>query len=321
MNKTKLSIIILSWNTKDLLKQCLESIMGDGKKTKNTRTHNLTPNTEIIVVDNGSTDGSVEYLRSVIRDQLPVTGEKKKPITDNRSLITIKQIENKENLGFSKGNNIGIKAATGKYIMLLNSDTIVKEGALKKMIDYLDAHPEVDIIGPKLLNFDRTLQANCGRFPGLLVSAIMLFGEHWRTNRFVRWSPKKSGFVDWLMGAAFIARREVFDKIGGLDERIFMYMEEVEWFYRAKKAGFKAYFLKEAEIVHLGRGSSKSGKKEPILNIYRGLLHYYRQHRSPFSLLILRFMLKMKAAIALAIGYLKKDSYLKETYAEAIKIN
>ncbi|MGI5826796.1 MAG: glycosyltransferase family 2 protein [Patescibacteria group bacterium] len=296
MNEPKLSIIILNWNTAKLLRDCLESL----ESTINSKQLTV----EVIVVDNGSTDNSVQEVKSL-----------------KFKNFKLKIIENGENLGFSKGNNIGIKAATGQYIMLLNSDTIVQKDALLQLTAFLDTHSEVDIIGPKLLNSDGTLQANCGRFPDLWVSAIMLFVEHLGANRFVRWSPKKSEFVDWLMGAAFIARREVFDKIGGLDERIFMYMEEVEWFYRAQKAGFKAYFLKEVEIIHLGRGSSKSGKKEPILNIYRGLLHYYREHGNPVSLTILRFMLKIKAAIALTIGYLKKDNYLKETYAEAIKIN
>jgi len=305
MTKVKLSIIILSWNTAKLLRQCLESLM-------NELIVNELINSEVIVVDNGSTDESVREVKNLkleFENQLKLKNCK------------LQVIENKTNLGFSKGNNVGIKAAAGEYVMLLNSDTIVKEGALKNLVNFLDENPNVDIVGPKLLNADGSVQANCGRFPSLPVCLVMLFKEHFGGSDFVRCSPPKTQEVDWLMGAAFVARKKVFEKIGGLDEKIFMYMEEVEWFYRAKLAGFKACFYDGAEIIHLGRGSSSSGKKEPILNIYRGLIYFYQKHKNPFELMILKIMLKIKAVMALFWGFLKNDLYLKETYAEAIRIN
>ena len=280
----KLSIIIVNWNTADLLKRCLGS---------------LTQNYEVIVVDNGSTDGSVDYING----------------------LKIKTILNKENLGFAKGNNIGIRQAKGEYVMLLNSDTVVKQGAIEKLVGFLDEYPDFSIVGPRLLNQDNTFQANCGWFPGLWVVFLMLFKEHFGGSDSVRFSPVKSQAVDWLMGAAFVTRREVFDKTGGLDEEIFMYMEEVEWFYRTRKLGFKTYFLKEAEIIHLGRGSSKSGRKEPIINIYKGILHFYKKHRSGTEVIVLKMMLKTKALLALLLGYARKDAYLIETYGQALKIN
>ena len=295
--KLMLSIVILSWNTEALLKQCLESLEEGCEGIGGC---------EVVVVDNGSTDGSSEMVRKY---QIRNTKYK------------IRLIENQSNLGFAKGNNIGIKQARGEYIMLLNSDTIVQKGSLKKMVDFLDQHGEISVVGPKLLNQDGTPQSSCGQFPNLWVVFIMLFKEHFGGSRTVRYSPAVSGEVDWLMGAAFVAREKVFKKVGFLDERMFMYMEEVEWFYRVRKAGLKAYFLKEAEIVHLGRGSSSSGKKEPILNIYKGLLHFYKVHKSPLELFILRLMLKVKALISLLIGDLKNDNYLKQTYGQAIKIN
>lgn len=296
--KLKLSIVILSWNTEALLRQCLESLEEGCEGVRGY---------EVMVVDNGSTDGSVNYLKGLTNSK--IGGQR------------IRIIANKENLGFAKGNNIGIKEASGEYIMLLNSDTIVKKGSLKKMVDFLDQHEEISVVGPKLLNRDGTPQPSCGQFPNLWVVFIMLFKEHFGGSRTVRYSPAISGEVDWLMGAAFVAREKVFKKVGFLDERMFMYMEEVEWFYRVRKAGLKAYFLKDEEIVHLGRGSSSSGKREPILNIYKGLLHFYKVHKSPLELFILRFMLKFKALISLLIGDLKNDDYLKQTYGQAIKIN
>lgn len=290
--KVKISVVVLSWNTKGLLRDCLKSVkqslVGDFK-------------VEIIVVDNASNDGSVEMV--------------KREFSETRLII------NEKNLGYGKGNNVGIKAAKGEYVLVLNSDTIIDKGAIEKLVEFLDKNKGVAIVGPKLLNSDGTPQANCGRFPNLTISFIMLYLEHFGLGRLVRWSPDKSQFVDWLMGAAFIARREVFEKIGGFDEKIFMYMEEIEWFYRARKAGFKAYFLKEAEIVHLGRGSSKSGKTDPILNIYRGIIYFFKKHKSVPEKVILLFLLKLKALLALALGYLKDDDYLKKTYGQAIKIN
>lgn len=282
----KLSIIIISWNTVKLLRECLKS---------------LTISSEIIVVDNGSSDRSPEMVK--------------------KEFPEVKLIENKENLGFAKGNNIGLKEAKGEYVMLLNSDTLIKVNAIQKMLTFLDDRQEISIVGPRLLNSDETPQPSCGRFPLLPVVAVMLFKEHFGGSDFVRWSPPQSQQVDWLMGSAIMARKEVFQKVGGLDESLFMYMEEVEWFYRAHLAGFKAYFLKEAEIIHLGRGSSKSGKTEPILNIYKGILHFYRKHRSRPELLAVKLMLRTKALLAFIFGYLKNDNYLKQTYGQAIKIN
>lgn len=305
-NKIKLSVIILSWNTRELLKQCLESVISDQRSVTGDQKGLVT---EIIVPDNGSTDASGEMVKKLIEKY------------SGKANLILSLIENKTNLGYPKGNNVGIKEARGKYVMLLNSDTLVERGQIEKLVDFLDGHPEVDIVGPKLLDADGMPQANCGRFPNLVVAWVMLFKEHFGGSGYVRWVPSTSGTVDWLMGAAFMVRREVFEKIGGFDEAIFMYMEEVEWFYRARKANFEAYFYKDAQITHLGRGSSKTGKKDPILNIYRGLIYFFKKHKSPLELLAVKGMLKLKAAGALLVGFLKNDQYLKETYGEAFKIN
>lgn len=290
--KVKISIVVLSWNTKKLLRDCLNSL-------NESLTGNLT--VEVIVVDNASNDGSIEMIK--------------------KEFPEIRLIMNKENLGYGKGNNVGINAAKGSQVMILNSDTLVKKGTVEKLSNFLDDNKQTAIVGPKLLNIDNTPQANCGRFPGLFISFVMLYCEHLGLGRLVRWSPQKSQPVDWLMGAAFMARNEVFEKVDGFDKNIFMYMEEVEWFYRAKKAGFSAYFLKEAEVIHLGRGSSKSGKTEPILNIYRGIIYFFKKHKSVPEQVILLFLLKLIALLALTLGYIKNDGYLKETYGQAIKIN
>lgn len=303
----KLSIIIVNWNTAKLLSDCLKSLVSGIKYQVLSM--------EIIVVDNGSTDNSVEMVKKYLIPALPAGRLNTK--------YKIHLIENQSNLGFAKGNNIGLKTAKGEYIMLLNSDTIVREGAIEKLVELLDNHSAVDIVGPRLLNSDGTPQSNCGRFPDLWVAFVMLFKEHFggSGSNLVRTSPGESKEVDWLMGAAFMARKTVFEKIGGLDEDLFMYMEEVEWFYRTKMNGFKTYFYKDAEITHLGMGSSKSGKKDPILNIYIGLLNFYKKHKSPIEFFLLLTMLKAKAFLALMIGYVSNNKYLKETYGQAFKIS
>ncbi|MBM3209215.1 glycosyltransferase family 2 protein [Candidatus Shapirobacteria bacterium] len=297
----KLSVIILSYNTKDLLRNCLESISA--------KTCGLEH--EVIVVDNGSTDGSREYLKRC----RPACRQGR-----DAEMQRLKVIFNKTNLGFAKGNNVGIMGAKGDYILLLNSDTLIVDGALSKLVNFMETHAEVAVVGPRLLNKDGSFQASVGRFPSLPVVFWMLFKEHFGGSEYVRRSPAEGGEVDWVMGAALMARHEVFKKVGFLDEKIFMYMEEVEWCYRAKKAGFKIYFYPDAQIIHLWQGSSQTGRKDPILNIYRGLTYFYQKHRNALEFFILRLLLKLKAIGAIAVGYSKNSQYLKETYREAYKL-
>jgi len=312
----KLSVIIVNYNTKQLLKDCLESIF---KYTKNL-------DFEVIVVDNASSDGSEKIVAS---DQWLVFSEKEKiklPITDHGSSrsagpITVRTVKSRTNLGFAGGNNLGIKIAQGQYVLLLNSDTLLKDNAFLKMVDFMDKNPQVSVLGPRLLNSDSSHQASVGRFPGLPVVMMMLFKEHFGGSDYVRWSPDKKCEVDWVMGAALMTRKEIFDKVGFLDEKMFMYMEEVEWCYRVKKAGKKIFFYPGAQITHLWQGSSKTGRKDPIINIYKGLIYFYKKHKNLPELLILRFLLKIKAGSALLWGYLTNNAYLKETYAEAVKIS
>ena len=362
-----LSIIIVSYNTRELLEKCLDSVIksltssnfksnqekilnqvqndanrnrhpdesqdlplaltqipdqvrNDGFRVRHPDSSGRHPDenqdlslAEIIVVDNNSSDDSVEML-----ENLKLKLENSMKIQN----LKLKIIVNNDNLGFAKANNQGIKIARGEYILLLNSDTIVKDRALEKMVSFLDKRKEFAILGPKLLNADGTPQPSLGKFPTLPVTAAMLFLEHFLPASLlrVRWSPKNEREGDWVMGAALLLRREVYEKIGGLDENIFMYMEEVEWCFRAKKAGFRVYFYPQAEIIHLGRGSSKSGKKEPILQIFRGLIYFYEKHQPSWKKEILLFLLKLKANLSYFLGVLTGNSYLRETYGEAKKI-
>jgi len=284
--KVNISIVILSFNTKELLKNCLESL----KDLK----------VEIIVVDNGSTDGSLQLINSLKWPNLKI-------------------IANKKNLGYGAGNNQGIKIAQGDYILLLNSDTVVKDEAPLKMANFLKKHPQVGAVGCKLLNPNNSIQPSAGPFPNLMISAVMLFAEHWLGD-LVRASFNKTKEVDWVMGAALMVRHDVFQKADPMDEGIFMYMDEVEWCFRIKKAGYKVFFYPGAEVIHFFGGSSKTGRRDPVLNIYRGLLYFYKKHYPSWQLPLLKTMLKLKATGALLFGYLTNNDYLKKTYVEAYKI-
>lgn len=285
-----LSIIILSFNTRKILVSCLESIF---KHTKNI-------SYEVIVVDNASIDDSVSHVKS--------------------HFPKVKLIKNKDNLGFSGGNNVGIKNAKGRYILFLNSDTQVVENALFDLVKFLDKNKNVGAIGPKLINNDGSIQPSAGKFPTLPVVFLMLFQEHFGGNQLVRGSFDNLREVDWVMGAALMVRHDVLEKVGLFDEEIFMYYDEVELCYRIKKAGFPIYYYPKPEIVHLWQKSSSTGRRGPILANFKSLIYFYQKHRSFLALFTLRIMLKLKSILALTLGYIKNDSYLKETYAEAFKL-
>lgn len=303
-----LSIIIVNYNTKKLIKNCLSSIIKNDKrldfsgKLIDPKEEELVP-TEIIVIDNGSSDGSVKYVKS-----------------QKSKIKKLEIISNNNNLGFAKANNQGIKVAKGEYLLLLNSDTIVPEAAISQTLFWLASHPEAAVVGCKLLNQDKSDQGSYGSFPDLWTVFLMLFLEKFFGSSRVRTSGNRIRQVDWLVGAFLMVRKYAFDQAGLLDEKIFMYMEEVEWFYRLKKNGLKSFFYPNAKIIHLGGGSSVSGRTDPVLNIYRGLIYFYQKHKTSFELVILKFMLKIKAATSFILGKLTNNNYLTVTYGKAIKL-
>lgn len=282
-----LSIIIVSYNTKKLTDECLASV----KKSLVGSDISY----EIIVIDNVSTDGSIEMFK------------KKYP--------EVRTILNTENVGFGRANNQGMRMAKGNYILLLNSDTIVPNHAITKLYEFTTKHPRA-FVGPKLLNMDRTSQTSCGPFLTVPVvfAALFLKGD---VLGITRWSPGKTRHVDWVSGACIMGAKKLFFDDLLFDENIFMYMEEIDLLMRARKKGYRTYFYPGSQIIHLGGGSSTNKRKGPILNIYRGLMFVYRKHYSKFSLFCLRFMLRTKAVIAMTIGFVLGSEHLKTTYAEA----
>ncbi len=295
MEKIDLSIVIISYNTKKLTRNCLESSLKSLK--------NATFSYEIVVVDNASKDGSQEMLKNY----------------QTRLNDKFKLILGNENIGFGKGNNLGVKHTRGKYILLLNSDIVALDDAISALFKFYTKHEEkYHFLGGKLLNKDMSPQPSACRFFTLPVVAGALFlrGDYWGLTRF---SPRFVKQVDWISGACILTRKAYFEALGGFDKDIFLYMEEVDLLYRAKQRGYFTFFYPFARFIHLGSASS-TGRTFPIVQVYRGFLYFYKKHRSPLALFCLKFMLKLKALIAVYIGKAIKNQYLIETYEKAYQL-
>ena len=288
-NNPDLSIIIVNYNTKELLNNCLSSI------TENKPYIHY----EIIVVDNASQDGSAEYVRSNHPDIL--------------------LIENEQNVGFSKGNNIGIKKASGPLVLLLNSDTIILPGALDELYNHLQQNPKVDAVGPMLLNHDRSVQRSYFDFPSIFKTFSHILGTTrivYRLTKypyigrmlaklgyspaFLRSNFKHATEVDYLLFACILIRANVFERIGLLDEQLFFYHEDFEFGYRMHLNKMRINYLPSCKIIHFGGGTS--GKY--ILHTYRAnfvsLIYVYSKHYGYLRALLLR--------IAIIIGFLWRSS-------------
>jgi hypothetical protein len=295
MKTFDLSIVIVSYNTKKITEDCLESI--------NRSLTNSKIKYEIVMIDNDSQDGSQPLLEAMSKDR--------------QNHLVYKQTG--KNLGFGKGNNLGVKMARGKYVLLLNSDTIVLNRSIEKLYNfYLENESHVHFLGAKLLNRDLTSQPSAARFFTLPVifASLLLKGDYWGLTRS---SPRQFSQVDWISGACILTTKKLYQRLGGFDKNIFMYMEEVDLLYRARKLDLNTFFYPEAKIIHFGSASS-NGKTFPILQVYRGFIFFYKKHYSVFHLLILHVILKFKALIAYLIGKIKGDQYLIKTYEEAFKI-
>src|SRR5258708_6886663 len=282
----KLSVIILTFNTQKLTSRCVKSLINNYKK--NIENGDM----EIIVADNGSEDDTISTLTKV---------------------KYIKVVENKKNYGFSKGNNLGAKVSKGKYILFLNSDVEVEDNGFLSMIEFMDNNANVGILGGKLLNPDGSTQLSTGNFYNFFSLLFTLFGA----DSLNRKKPNKIQKVDWVSGASLMIRKDLFDNLRGFDENFFMYIEDMDLCFRAKKRGFSTYFWENIKLIHKELGSSN--RSFAILNIYKGIILFSKKH-SGWQYPFIRFMLFLKAAISILIGLLTNNSYLRKTYSGALRI-
>ncbi len=267
-----LSIVIVNWNVCDLLRDCLLSISAP-----NARSADLS--VETIVVDNASTDGSVEMVR--------------------RTFPQVTLIANDDNPGFTGGNNRGIAASRGRYILLLNPDTKVLGDALALMVAYMNAHPAVGALGPTLLNPDGSVQSSRRRFPTpatafLESTSLQSWFPRHRLLRdyYVLDKPDDAiAQVDWVTGACLLARRAALEQVGLLDDGYFMYSEELDWCRRAKAAGWQIVYYPAAQVIHHGGQSSEQVKAFQIIRFNRSKIRYFRQYHGPRVANLLRVFL------------------------------
>jgi GT2 family glycosyltransferase len=270
------SVVIVSWNTADTLVDCLRSIVSD----------RTAPSCEIIVVDNASSDGSVDILR--------------------RDFRQVMVIANTDNKGFAAANNQGLRVAHGRHLVLLNPDTVVRPGALASLVAFMDAHADAGIAGPHLLNVDGSTQPSGRPTPTVSTELRDIFGIHhltrgerfWGRQRDLSWPQT----VDSVSGACLLIRREAMDAIGLLDEGFFMYFEETDWCVRAWQQGWKVYYVPQAEVVHYTMGST-GRRVEPFLirAYFNSRMHYFSKHYGIVSCGVLRATLLMTSLAKLGI--------------------
>lgn len=301
-----ISIIIISFNTKELTLNCIDSIV---KNTKGVEY-------EVIVVDNASEDGSVEALKKL-----------------EEKIGNLKIIENKKNVGFGPANNQGMKEAEGEFILLLNSDTIISYNLLSEMTEWMRDNEKVGVATCALRNKDGSLQGTGGYFPTLTkVFAWMFFIDDlplidrlikpfhpMHAQSFYKGTSqfKEKSERDWITGAFALMRREVVEQVGYFDEDYFMYTEEVDLCYRVKNAGWEVWYLPKWSITHLGGASST--KEFPILSEYDGIKLFYKKHMPKWQYPVVRFFLKLGALARIFLFGTIKGKGAAKTYVEAFR--
>lgn len=248
-----LSIVIVSWNTRDLLAACLTAVYAEPPDCS----------FEVWVVDNASADGSAE----MVRQRFP----------------QVCLLETGANLGFAGANNLAIRQSEGTYVLLLNPDTEVRPYALTALVKFMDEHPEAGGAGSRLLNADGTLQPSCHPLPTLSrelwrlfhLDTLYTFGVY----KMHSWDVETPQRVDIVQGASFILRRAILERVGLLDDSYFMYSEEVDLCYRIHQAGWRLFWVPQSPVVHHGGQSTRQVAAKMFIELYRGKVHYFRKNR------------------------------------------
>ena len=251
-----LSVIIVSWNTRELLRACLHALKSEIDLSR----------TEVFLVDNASADGSAEMV--------------------GKDFNWVSLVANSQNLGFAAANNQALANCTGRYILLLNPDTEVQPGAIKTLLSFFDAHPKAGVVAPQLLNSDKSVQRSCRQFPtfqGMLFELMglsRLFPDKpkFREYKMLDWNHDDEREVDQPEGACLLIRREVIDQVGELDEGYFMLFEEVDWCYRVKQTSWQIWFTPAAKVVHHYGQSIKQVKSKMIISSHKGLYRFWKKH-------------------------------------------
>lgn len=257
------SIILVSWNTRDLLLACLASL-PDAIGSLHA---------DIWVIDNASSDDSVTEVQTRYPD--------------------VKLITNAQNVGFAAANNQAIAASTGRYVLLLNSDTVAHPNVIQQLVRRADAQSRLGCAGPMLLNPDGSFQASFYDFPSLRSEWLNVSGLGRRI--YGRWYPsyppqqsQHPRYVDWLPGACLLVRRATIEQVGSMDERYFMYNEETDWCLRMRRAGWEIWYEPAARIIHYGGQSTRQVRHEMVRALYRSKVRFFRKHYGSIPAAILQ---------------------------------
>lgn len=295
------SVVIVNWNTKDLLLQCVQSIYA------NTNVKDF----DIWVVDNASSDNSVESLRSQFPDVHIIASDK--------------------NLGFAGGNNLALEKVTGKYALLLNTDTLVKQNAFDYLLAFMESNPKAGVAGPYLLNPDGSMQISCYPFP-------TLFREFWRmfhfdlahplgTYRMSAWDPACTREVDSIQGACMLIRKTALDQVGLFDSSYFMYTEEIDLCYRLHQGGWSLFWVPESKVVHFGGQSTRKAASKMFLSLYQTKVQFFRKHYGKLAAILYKLILFFASLVRIILSPLvlfqkgplqERNRYLSTRYMELI---
>lgn len=299
-----LSIIILSFNTKEITERCLEKL----KVAKAYCEKKLKNKIEVIVLDNASSDDSSGMIKK------------------NHPWVKLKALQ--ENTGFSKGNNIAMKTVKNPFILLLNSDVYLEEESLYKTLAYFRVNLNCDLLGARLNYVSGKLQPSSGNLPNpvnivfwiLGLSLLPIIGSvippiHPKGKKFF----SKSRRVGWVMGAFFALKKEVFDKTHGFDENLFMHMEEIEWCKRISDAGFKIWYVPQVEAIHLHGASTNFDLGKSFLNELKGIRYYLKKYYSNFYLTVKLFLVLGLLLRMIAFSLLGNSKRAK-VYMEALPL-
>ena len=287
-----LSIIILNYKTPRLTLRLLESLFKHYEKELKEKKF------EIITADNASGDDSVNLIK------------------ESKYYKNIKFVENEKNFGFGVGNNKAAQKAKGDLLVFINSDTVAQDKGFLKMIEFMKENKDVAVLGGRLIDDKGQDRAPAGKFYTIPYLIVTLFFS--RVVQGLRFIPNKTKSVDWVSGAYMMVRNKVFDEIKGFDENIFMYLEDMEICYRIKKLGYRVVFFSDSSLYHLEQGSSN--RSFAIINIYKGILYFYKKHKSPFSYYLVKLLLIFKAGLLVLIGKMLNNKYLTDTYSKALKV-
>ncbi len=279
MQDFDLSVTICSWNTKDDLRACLQSL-ADARKEASF---------EVIVVDNNSEDDSP----SMVAEEFP----------------WVVLMAQSKNLGFTGGNNLALKSRKGRHAFLLNSDAVVHPGAIAKMLEFANATSDAGIFGPKVLNPDGSLQMSCRRFPNPVAALFRstFIGKLFPKNRFVReylmadFAHDHVLEVDWVSGCAMFVTEQVLEKVGLMDPEYFMFCEDVDWCFRTRKAGFNVYYLPSATVTHAIGKSTDKAPNRMIGRFHRSMFYFYTKNILVEKPIVFRPFLWMLAAVGLSL--------------------